>query len=98
MRIDSAIVDTPDPFPIPKKLEGLPGVLVYFSLGSMASSFKPLMDRFLQILSELPHRFIISTGFYHDEYNLSANLYGEKYVQQLRVLNLVDCFITHGGK
>ena len=98
VQIDSAVVDTPDPFPIPKKLEGLPGNLIYFSLGSMASSYKPLMDRFLQILSELPHRFIISTGYYHDEYNLSSNLYGEKYVKQLAVLQSVDCFITHGGK
>ena len=97
LRIDSAVIDAPDPCPIPKKLEGLPGKLIYFSLGSMSSSYKPLMDRLLKILAELPHRFIISTGFYHDEYNLSANLYGEQYVSQLAVLQLVDCFITHGG-
>ena len=97
VRIDSSVVDTPDPIPIPKKLEGLPGKLIYFSLGSMASSYKPLMDRLLKIVSELPHRFIISTGYYHEECNLPANLYGEQYVNQLAVLQIVDCFITHGG-
>ena len=90
LRIDSAVVDTPEPFKIPAKLEGLPGKLIYFSLGSMSSSYKPLMDRLLAIMGEIPHRFIISTGFYHDEYKLPANLYGEKYVNQLAVLQSVE--------
>lgn len=90
VRIDSTVVDTPEPFPVPKKLESLPGKLIYFSLGSMASSYKPLMDRLLAILSEIPHRFIISTGYYHEEYKLPTNLYGEQYVKQLAVLQSVE--------
>lgn len=48
------------------------------------------MERLLKIFSELPHRFIVSTGLIGEEYKLSENQYGEKFINQLAVLQTVD--------
>lgn len=92
VRMGSSITYTPDPFPIPQSLAKLPGRLIYFSLGSISSCYKPLMTRMLSILGEIEHRFIISTGPTGDQYAhlLSANQYGEKIVNQLAVLQSVE--------
>lgn len=90
VRCDSAITDSPDPFQVPDKLKNLPGALIYFSLGSMASCYKPLMNRLLKLFSEIPHRFIVSTGLVGEEYKLYDNQYGEKFINQLAVLQTVD--------
>lgn len=97
VRTESAVTDTPDPFPIPKKLENLPGKLIYFSLGSMASCYKPLMTRLLKMFGQMGHRFIVSTGLIGEQYELAANQYGEKFLNQLAVLQTVDVYITHCG-
>lgn len=65
----------PEPYPVPEKLKNLPGKLIYFSLGSMASVYRPLMHKMLEILAKLPHRFIISTGMIGDEYAMAENMH-----------------------
>ena len=75
VRMDSSITEAPDPSPIPDKLAKLPGKLIYFSLGSISSCYKPLMTRLLRLLGEIEHRFIVSLGPIGDQYAglLSAN-------------------------
>uniref|UniRef100_A0AAN0N7Z6 UDP-glycosyltransferase n=1 Tax=Polyphagotarsonemus latus TaxID=1204166 RepID=A0AAN0N7Z6_9ACAR len=95
-RIQSSIIKPiPDPYPV--ILKDLPGKLIYFSLGSMASVYKPLMEKILSILSQIPHRFIVSTGMVGEQYELSKNMHGEKFVNQLAALQTVDIVISHGG-
>ena len=87
----------PTPFDVPEKLKNLPGKLIYFSLGSMAAVYKPLMQKMLDVLEQLPHRFIISTGLIGEEYVMKDNMYGEKWLNQVAVLQTVDMIISHGG-
>ena len=63
----------------------------------MATSYKPLMNKMLEILAQLPHRFIVSTGMIGEHYTLADNMYGEKYLNQFAVLQTVDMVISHGG-
>jgi len=100
MRIDSPIVGpAPAPYPIPERLKNKPGKLVYFSLGSMATAYKPLMIKMIEILSELPHRFILSKGVLGHEFDsiMGDNLDGEPFINQLAVLQSVSMIISHGG-
>lgn len=92
VRMDSSITYTPDPFLVPEKLRNGKGKLVYFSLGSISSCYKPLMTRLLSILGEIEHRFIVSTGPIGEQYAdlLSANQYGENFLNQLAVLQSVE--------
>jgi MGT family glycosyltransferase len=71
--------------------------LVYVSLGSLGSADVPLMQRLVQSLSETPHRYIVSTGPQHAEYELAENMIGEEFLPQTSVLPHVDAVITHGG-
>lgn len=97
-RVDALIKEDDDQiFEIPEKLKDLPGKLIFLSMGSMFSVLTDLMDRLISILSKLNHRFIISKGVNGDEYDLPANMWGENFLPQLKVLPKVDLFITHGG-
>lgn len=71
--------------------------IVYFALGSMGASDVSLMKRLINILAKSEHRFIISKGPFHDQYELPSNMVGAKYLNQLRILPLVDLVINHGG-
>uniref|UniRef100_T1KTY0 Glucuronosyltransferase n=1 Tax=Tetranychus urticae TaxID=32264 RepID=T1KTY0_TETUR len=57
-----------------------------------------LMESFIKILSKCPHRFIVSKGPRGDELELGPNMWGENYVNQIAILDVVDLVITHGGK
>lgn len=54
------------------------------------------MNRLLKLFSEIPHRFVISLGLIGDQYEIYSNQYGEKYLNQLSVLQTADVYITHG--
>lgn len=84
-------------FEIPDCLKDKPGRLVYFSLGTLATSDANLINRLLEILSKSKNRFIVSKGQMHEEIKLYPNMWGDKYVDQKAVLQEVDLFITHGG-
>jgi MGT family glycosyltransferase len=71
--------------------------LVYLSLGSLGSADVPLMQRLVDELADTPHRYIVSKGPQHEEYELAENMVGEAFLPQTSVLPHVDAVITHGG-
>uniref|UniRef100_T1KQH4 UDP-glycosyltransferase n=1 Tax=Tetranychus urticae TaxID=32264 RepID=T1KQH4_TETUR len=97
IRLDCAIrePDNVEPFIIPESLKHLPGKLIYFSLGSLGSIQIDLMKSFVKILSKSPHRFIVSKGPKGDQFELGPNMWGENYVNQIGILEVVDLVITH---
>ncbi|XP_053208067.1 uncharacterized UDP-glucosyltransferase YdhE-like [Panonychus citri] len=98
-RIDASIrkPDEESEFVIPESIASLPGKLIYFSLGSLGSADVELMRQIIDVLSKLPHRFIVSKGPKGDEIELPPNMWGENYVNQIAVIKVVDMVITHGG-
>lgn len=84
-------------FDIPESLKNKPGKLIFLSMGSLASGDVDLMKRLIAILSEAPHRFIVSMGANWNKYELAPNMWGQKFVPQLSVLQAIDLIITHGG-
>jgi MGT family glycosyltransferase len=82
--------------PPPEVLEG-DGALVYVSLGSLGSGDVPLMERLVEALARTPHRYVVSTGPQHTEYELADNMTGAEFLPQVSVLPQVDLVITHGG-
>lgn len=75
----------------------LPGKIIYFSLGSMASAYLELTTRLVDLIAEIPHRFIVSKGPLGDEFELPPNCVGGNFIDQNLVLRCVDVMITHGG-
>jgi MGT family glycosyltransferase len=84
-------------FTLPEALRDGPGSLIYLSLGSLASADVPLMERLVEVLAGAPHRFIVSKGPQHDQYQLADNMWGEEFLPQPAILPMVDLVITHGG-
>jgi MGT family glycosyltransferase len=82
---------------VPANLRTGEGGLIYLSLGSLGSADVDLMRRLVAVLSETPHRYIVSKGPQHDEYDLADNMWGAEFVPQPSVLPLVDLVITHCG-
>jgi MGT family glycosyltransferase len=73
------------------------GSLIYLSLGSLGSADVPLMKRLVEVLAQTPHRYVVSKGPQHTEYELADNMVGEEFLPQVSVLPQVDLVITHGG-
>jgi len=71
--------------------------LVYLSLGSLGSADLPLMERLVDVLSRTRHRYVVSKGPQHSEYELADNMTGAEFLPQVSVLPHVDLVITHGG-
>jgi MGT family glycosyltransferase len=71
--------------------------LVYLSLGSLGSADVDLMRSLVAALAPTPHRYVVSRGPRHDEYELAANMIGAEFLPQTSVLPHVDAVITHGG-
>jgi MGT family glycosyltransferase len=71
--------------------------LVYLSLGSLGSADVALMRRLVAELARTPHRYIVSQGPQHSEYELAENMVGAEFLPQTSVLPHVDAVITHGG-
>jgi MGT family glycosyltransferase len=70
---------------------------VYLSLGSLGSADVSLMKELVAELGDTPHRYIVSKGPQHAEYELADNMVGEEFLPQTSVLPHVDAVITHGG-
>ena len=81
----------------PRHLRDREGSLIYLSLGSLASADVPVMKRLVEVLADLPHRFIVSKGPQAELFELADNMWGEEFVPQPAILPLVDLVITHGG-
>jgi MGT family glycosyltransferase len=73
------------------------GALVYVSLGSLGSADVELMRRLVDVLGQTPHRYIISEGPQHQEFELADNMVGAEFLPQVSVLPHVEAVITHGG-
>jgi UDP:flavonoid glycosyltransferase YjiC (YdhE family) len=71
--------------------------LVYLSLGSLGSADVALMRELVALLADTPHRYVISRGPRHDEYELADNMTGAEFLPQTSLLPHVDAVITHGG-
>jgi MGT family glycosyltransferase len=98
-RLDSCVRETDEKFDLPAQLRDRPdgSALIYLSLGSLGSADVELMRRLVDVLGRTPHRFIVSKGPRHDEYELAPNMWGAEFLPQTRVIPLVDLVITHGG-
>ena len=74
------------------------GKYIYVSLGSMGSIDLELMQRLLSALVHSPHKYIVSKGPLHDQYQVAGrNQWGDRFLPQLDILPQVNLVITHGG-
>ena len=96
-RLESCVRGGEGDFELPEQLRDGPGALIYLSLGSLASADVALMERLVEALGRRPHRFIVSKGPQHDQYELADNMWGEEFLPQPAILPMVDLVITHGG-
>lgn len=96
-RLDSCVRATESTFELPEALARRSGALVYLSLGSLGSADVELMRRLVDVLGRTPHRYIVSKGPQHGEYELADNMVGAEFLPQPSILPMVDLVITHGG-
>ena len=96
-RIESCVRASDNEFEIPDQLREGIGALIYLSLGSLGSADVGLMKRLVEVLEDTPHRYIVSKGPCHDEYELADNMWGAEFLPQPAILPQVDLVITHGG-
>ncbi len=98
-RLDSSVRDTDVPFELPDVLaeHADDSGLIYLSLGSLGSADVDLMKRLVEVLGGTKHRFIVSKGPQHGEYELADNMWGAEFLPQTSIMPLVDLVITHGG-
>ncbi|HSD24269.1 MAG TPA: nucleotide disphospho-sugar-binding domain-containing protein [Solirubrobacterales bacterium] len=95
--LESSVRTTDAEWSVPPELAGGEGSLVYVSLGSLGSGDVPLMKNLVAALADTPHRYVVSKGPQHIEYELAENMVGEEFLPQVSVLPQVDLVITHGG-
>jgi MGT family glycosyltransferase len=96
-RLDSCVRETDAPFEVPAELADNKGALIYLSLGSLGSADVELMRRLTGVLADTPHRYIVSKGPRHAEFDLPPNMYGAEFLPQTSLLPMVDLVITHAG-
>ena len=95
--LESSVRATDVEWKLPPELGDRDGALIYVSLGSLGSGDVPLMKSLVAALAETPHRYVVSKGPQHAEYELAENMVGEEFLPQVSVLPHVDLVITHGG-
>jgi MGT family glycosyltransferase len=98
-RMDSSVRSTDSEYTIPAEVAERPAdsALIYLSLGSLGSADVDLMKRLVDVLGRTKHRFIVSKGPQHTEYELADNMVGAEFVPQTTIIPKVDLVITHGG-
>jgi UDP:flavonoid glycosyltransferase YjiC (YdhE family) len=91
--------ETDPDFELPAVVADRPSTsgLVYLSLGSLGSADVELMKRLVDVLGRTSHRYIVSKGPQHAEFELADNMWGAEFVPQTRIIPMVDAVITHGG-
>jgi MGT family glycosyltransferase len=95
--LESSVRTTDAEWTLPPELADREGALIYVSLGSLGSGDVPLMSDLVEALAATPHRYVVSKGPQHREYELADNMVGEEFLPQVSVLPQVDLVITHGG-
>ena len=58
------------------------GKLIYVSMGSLGSVDLRLMQRLVEVLGKTTHKYIVSKGPRHKEFDLAPNMYGESNLPQ----------------
>jgi MGT family glycosyltransferase len=98
-RLDSSVRATDDDFTLPPEIADRPvtASVIYLSLGSLGSADVDLMRRLVAVLADTPHRYIVSKGPQHADYDLAPNMWGAEFLPQTKIVPLVDLVITHGG-
>jgi MGT family glycosyltransferase len=96
-RLETSVRDTDAEWSPPAGLAEDGQALVYLSLGSLGSADVELMRTLVAELADTPHRYVVSKGPQHAEYELADNMVGEEFLPQTRILPHVDLVITHGG-
>ncbi len=98
-RMDSSVRETDAEYELPATVRDRPdgSALVYLSLGSLGSADVELMRRLVEVLGRTQHRYIVSKGPQHAEFDLADNMVGAEFLPQTRVIAQVDAVITHGG-
>jgi MGT family glycosyltransferase len=96
-RLDTCVREVAADSELPESIRSGEGALVYLSLGSLGSADVELMRRLVDTLSRAPHRFVVSKGPQHAEYELADNMWGAEFLPQPAILPLVDAVITHAG-
>lgn len=98
-RMDSSVRTTDEAYVIPAEVANRPegSALIYLSLGSLGSADVDLMKRLIDVLGRTPHKYVVSKGPQHAEYELADNMVGAEFVPQTRIIPEVDLVITHGG-
>ena len=98
-RMDSSVRETDQDFALPALASSRPdgSALIYLSLGSLGSADVDLMKRLVDVLGRTPHRFIVSKGPQHEDFELADNMIGMEFLPQTKVIPQVDLVITHGG-
>ncbi|MGA0210173.1 MAG: nucleotide disphospho-sugar-binding domain-containing protein, partial [Candidatus Nanopelagicales bacterium] len=98
-RMDSSVRTTDEEYVVPASVAERPegSALIYLSLGSLGSADVDLMKRLIDVLGRTPHRYIVSKGPQHTEYELADNMVGAEFVPQTKIIPQVDLVITHGG-
>jgi MGT family glycosyltransferase len=95
--LGSSVRTTDAEWAVPEQIADGDGALIYVSLGSLGSGDVPLMESLVAALADTPHRYVVSKGPQHTEYELAENMVGEEFLPQVSVLPQVDLVITHGG-
>jgi MGT family glycosyltransferase len=95
-RLESCVRGTDEEWPELADFDG-DAALVYVSLGSLGSADVELMRKLVTTLADSPHRFIVSKGPQHAEFELADNMRGAEFLPQASILPHVDLVITHGG-
>jgi UDP:flavonoid glycosyltransferase YjiC (YdhE family) len=98
-RLDSSVRQTEASVDVPAEwlARAESSALIYLSLGSLGSADVDLMKRLIAVLGDTRHRYIVSTGPRHADYELAPNMWGAEFLPQTQILPLVDVVITHGG-
>jgi UDP:flavonoid glycosyltransferase YjiC (YdhE family) len=55
------------------------------------------MQRLVEVLAQTPHRYVVSKGPLHSDYELADNMVGSEFLPQTSLMPHVDAVITHGG-
>jgi UDP:flavonoid glycosyltransferase YjiC (YdhE family) len=96
--LETSVRSTDEPWaPPPETLSQDGRALIYVSLGSLGSADVPLMKRLIDVLARTPHRYVVSKGPQHAEYELAENMIGSEFLPQVSVIPHVDAVLTHGG-
>jgi MGT family glycosyltransferase len=97
--MDSSVRSTDEPYSLPEEIKNRPpgSALIYLSLGSLGSADVDLMKRLISVLGKTKHKFIVSKGPQHDQYELAENMVGAEFLPQTKIIGDVDLVITHGG-